>query len=208
MKNFIIDNTEIRELLWTNTHPVLFNFSPISDYFRLLKIPFLFSYIKELKTIFSKENEIKIGKKKEKKVYSDLFGSYLYLINDNNKCSCNNFNKFLEIDYMGGCSFGCENCFTYFEIKTYEQYFFDDFRFCLQFKINKIIDNLNFIENDIKIKLYPLFIKYINKLEGRRQKRFKRNYYLIIKRINILKNFINDCIKGYENYIFSLSINI
>ena len=105
---------------------------------------------------------------------------------------------------MGGCSFGCENCFTYFEIKTYEQYFFDDFRFCLQFKINKIIDNLNFIENDIKIKLYPLFIKYINKLEGRRQKRFKRNYYLIIKRINILKNFINDCIKGYENYIFSL----
>lgn len=205
MKNFIIDNTEIRELLllWQNYfRPVLFDFSPFNDYSRLLKIPFLFSYIKELKTIYSKENEIKIGKTKI--AYNHLLGSYICLTNDNNKCVCNNLYKFLEIQYTGAYSYGCENCFIYFEIENYEQYFFDDFRFGLQFKIKKIIDNFKFIENDIKIKLYPLFIKYINKLEGHRQKRFKRNYYLIFKRINILKSFINDCIKGYENYRFSL----
>ena len=198
-----MNDNEIHELLMPNPdikNIYLFNFNPNDErklYYNIkFTISLFFSIIQKLKDIFNPNQYNYIGDNKTSKII-------------NYKCKNHNLPYKLYIEDLFMINSGymlCEKCNKndYYALKTdYDKfYYFDDYKFRLKFKINKILNNIKNAEITIHQKLYPLYLKYVDKLEGKRKKRFKRNYYSIHKKMKILKNFINNCIRGYNTNKF------
>ena len=77
--------------------------------------------------------------------------------------------------------------------------FYIDYKYTLPFKIDQIYKNIKKVEEEIKIKFYPLFLKFSKNLDGNRKKRFEKNYKSIQERINLLKCYLNQFVDGYKN---------
>ena len=52
--------------------------------------------------------------------------------------------------------------------------FYIDYKYTLPFKIEQIYKNIKNVEEDIKIKFYPLFLKFYKNLEGNQKKDLKK----------------------------------
>ena len=193
-----MNDTEIHELLitdWGDQNVYLFNFNPKDEigyiYNLQFRICLFFSLVQKLKDIFNPNNINYIGDNKKTEII-------------NYKCKYHNLPYKLYCEDLSSFNVGrmfCEEC--HYMICKYDYvYYFDDYKFGLHFKINKILNNIKNAEITINQKLYPLYLKYVDKLEGNRKKRFKRNYYRIHKKMKFLKNFINDCITGFNTNKF------
>ena len=98
--------------------------------------------------------------------------------------------------YSFGCSgehFLCNKCFGYYPPNDY---YYTDYKYYLNSKIKKIFQNLEKTYELIKSYFYPLFIKYYNKLEGNRKRRFEKNYNGMFKKLDLLKDYIKQLIEA------------
>ena len=74
-----------------------------------------------------------------------------------------------------------------------------DYKYGFPRKLEQIYEYIKIAEESIKINFYPLYKKYSTQLEGNRKRRFEKNYNSMFKKMDILKKYINELIKGYHN---------
>ena len=99
--------------------------------------------------------------------------------------------------------FLCHKCYCHYH---QDEYYYTDYKYIVNIKIKKIFQNFETAYELIKNNFYPLFNKFYNKIEGNRKRRFKKNYNSMFKKLDLLKDYINQFIKAYYNNKIGITI--